>query len=76
MKILNCKQRWRDVVSVMTEEDLLARAVEERRSIVVKYKFGRQNGAKIDPWEDATLEVYGDLDRYGFRRYESMFELK
>ncbi|XP_065213001.1 USP6 N-terminal-like protein [Planococcus citri] len=52
----------------MTEEDLLARAVEERRSIVEKYKSGRQNGANIDPWEDATLEVYGYLDRYGFRR--------
>lgn len=50
----------------MTEEELLARAVEERRIIVEKYKYGRQEGAKIDPWEDPSYEVYHILDRYGF----------
>lgn len=60
------RPHWRDVVAVMTEEELLARAIEERKAIVEKYKHGRREGAKIDPWEDATFEVYHVLDRYGF----------
>lgn len=50
----------------MTEEELFARAVEERKAIVEKYKYGRKEGAKIDPWEDAAFEVFHFLDRYGF----------
>lgn len=55
----------------MTEEDLLTRAVEERRYIVERYKCGCQNEAKPNLSENASLvEVYGDLDRYGFKRYD------
>lgn len=57
---------WRDVVEVMTEEELFARAIEERKTIVEKYKHGRHEGAKIDPWEDPVYDLYHALDRYGF----------
>lgn len=50
----------------MTEEELLARAVEERKIIVEKYKRGRQKGVHIDPWEDPSIQLYQALDRYGF----------
>lgn len=53
---------------VMNEEELVQRAAEERAAIVAKYKHGRKDGAKIDPWEDPSLEVYHVLDRYGFIR--------
>lgn len=52
----------------MTEEELLARATEERRSIVDKYKRSHQNGVNVGALEDTSVEVYGDLDRYGFKR--------
>ena len=50
----------------MTEEELFARAVEERKTIVEKYEHGRHEGANIDPWEDPAFDVYHALDRYGF----------
>ena len=50
----------------MTEEELFVRAVEERKTIVEKYKHGRHEGANIDPWEDPEFNVYHALDRYGF----------
>ncbi|XP_014291456.1 USP6 N-terminal-like protein isoform X3 [Halyomorpha halys] len=50
----------------MNEEELVQRAAEERAAIVAKYRHGRQDGAKIDPWEDPSLEIYHVLDRYGF----------
>ena len=44
---IQIRPHWRDVVDVMTEEELLARAVEERKTIVEKYKHGRQEGADL-----------------------------
>lgn len=50
----------------MNEEELLQRAAEERETIVLRYRKGRQEGAEIDPWEDPAFEIYHVLDRYGF----------
>ena len=50
----------------MNEEDLVQRAADERAAIVAKYRHGRGEGAKIDPWEEQTFELYHALDRYGF----------
>lgn len=57
----------------MTEEELIARAADERNAIVQRYELGRQPGAKIDSWEDAAFEVYHVLDRYGFIQYVCNF---
>lgn len=54
----------------MTEEELIARAADERNAIVQRYELGRQPGAKIDSWEDAAFEVYHVLDRsFNFQPY-------
>ncbi|CAA9996393.1 unnamed protein product [Nesidiocoris tenuis] len=50
----------------MNEDDLVQRAAEERAAIVAKYHHGRKDGAKIDPWEEPSFEIYHVLDRYGF----------
>ena len=49
-----------------SEVELLQRSREERRQIVAKYDTGRENGAKIDDWEDPTTEIFHTQDRYGF----------
>ncbi|XP_070536638.1 USP6 N-terminal-like protein [Ptychodera flava] len=46
--------------------DVLARANQERAEIVNRYDRGRDDGAEIDPWEDASFRVYKVTDRYGF----------
>ena len=48
------------------DDKLLEQAARERAEIVSKYDKGREEGAKIDPWEDPTFEVYHVTDRYGF----------
>ncbi|XP_053690506.1 uncharacterized protein LOC128739134 [Sabethes cyaneus] len=50
----------------MDEEDLIARAKEERAKIFQRYEVGRAEGAVIDDWEDPAYEVYHQTDRYGF----------
>ncbi|TRY74082.1 hypothetical protein TCAL_01582 [Tigriopus californicus] len=48
------------------EIDMLAKARIERLEIVHRYDQGREEGAKIDDWEDPKLEIYHAQDRYGF----------
>ncbi|XP_052241020.1 USP6 N-terminal-like protein isoform X2 [Dreissena polymorpha] len=50
----------------MDEFEELERAARERQEIVSRYDKGREEGAKIDPWEDPAFEVYQVTDRYGF----------
>ncbi|XP_074534500.1 uncharacterized protein LOC141797023 [Halichoeres trimaculatus] len=39
---------------------------EERAEIISKYDKGRQEGVKIDPWEDADYSIFKFTDRFGF----------
>ena len=41
-------------------------AALERREIVARYDRGRDDEAKIDPWEDPQWEIYHKTDRFGF----------
>lgn len=50
----------------LDEYEELQRAAREREEIVAKYDKGREEGAKIDPWEDPEFKVYQVTDRYGF----------
>lgn len=52
--------------SVESETEVLERCREERREIVAKYDLGREEGAKIDDWEDPKNEIFHIQDRYGF----------
>ncbi|XP_059170169.1 USP6 N-terminal-like protein isoform X2 [Physella acuta] len=52
--------------SSLAEYEEIQRAAKERAEIVAKYDLGREEGAKIDPWEDPAFEVYHVTDRYGF----------
>jgi hypothetical protein len=49
-----------------SEYEEIQRATKERADIVAKYDLGREEGAKIDPWEDPAFEVYHVTDRFGF----------
>jgi hypothetical protein len=49
-----------------TEAELRERCRLERVAIVEKYDLGRDDGAKIDDWEDPKLEIYHIQDKYGF----------
>jgi len=44
-------------------------ADKERRGIIERYDRGREEGAKIDDWEDPELPLYHTTDRYGFIQY-------
>ncbi|EDV26602.1 uncharacterized protein TRIADDRAFT_13231, partial [Trichoplax adhaerens] len=44
----------------------------DRAAIVAKYDKGREEGAEIDPWEDADFFVYKVTDRYGFLHKEPL----
>ena len=48
------------------EAELRERCRLEREAIVEKYDLGREEGARIDDWEDPKLELYHMQDRYGF----------
>ncbi|GFO49121.1 usp6 n-terminal-like protein [Plakobranchus ocellatus] len=52
--------------SSQAEYEEIQRAAKERADIVAKYDLGREEGAKIDPWEDPSFSVYHVTDRYGF----------
>jgi len=49
-----------------SEAELRERCRLEREAIVEKYDLGREEGARIDDWEDPKLELYHMQDRYGF----------
>ncbi|XP_044281810.1 USP6 N-terminal-like protein isoform X1 [Varanus komodoensis] len=48
------------------KKDIDALIAEERAEIIAKYEKGRQEGAQIDPWEDADFTLYKVTDRFGF----------
>ncbi|XP_054825820.1 USP6 N-terminal-like protein [Eublepharis macularius] len=48
------------------KKDIDALIAEERVEIIAKYEKGRQEGAEIDPWEDADFTLYKVTDRFGF----------
>ncbi|XP_062973147.1 USP6 N-terminal-like protein [Elgaria multicarinata webbii] len=48
------------------KKDIDAFIAEERAEIIAKYEKGRQEGAQIDPWEDADFTLYKVTDRFGF----------
>ncbi|XP_061577447.1 USP6 N-terminal-like protein [Cololabis saira] len=48
------------------KKDIDTLIAEERAEIISKYDKGRQEGVKIDPWEDADYTIYKVTDRFGF----------
>uniref|UniRef100_A0A8D0GCW3 USP6 N-terminal-like protein n=1 Tax=Sphenodon punctatus TaxID=8508 RepID=A0A8D0GCW3_SPHPU len=48
------------------KKDIEASIAQERAEIITKYEKGRQEGAQIDPWEDADFALYKVTDRFGF----------
>ncbi|XP_076027510.1 uncharacterized protein LOC143016858 [Genypterus blacodes] len=48
------------------KKDIDTLIAEERAEIISKYEKGRQEGVKIDPWEDADYSIYNFTDRFGF----------
>ncbi|NXE06532.1 US6NL protein, partial [Lophotis ruficrista] len=51
------------------KKDIESLRAQERAEIVAKYEKGRQEGAQIDPWEDADFTLYKVTDRFGFLQY-------
>ncbi|NXW86849.1 US6NL protein, partial [Alopecoenas beccarii] len=51
------------------KKDIDSLIAQERAEIVAKYEKGRQEGAQIDPWEDANFTLYKVTDRFGFLQY-------
>lgn len=52
--------------TMLSEESLIARAIEERTRIFERYDQGRTKLDDIDPWEDPSFEIYHKMDKYGF----------
>ncbi|NWW45413.1 US6NL protein, partial [Pedionomus torquatus] len=48
------------------KKDIESLIVQEKAEIIAKYEKGRQEGAQIDPWEDADFTLYKVTDRFGF----------
>ncbi|NWU97814.1 US6NL protein, partial [Upupa epops] len=48
------------------KKDIESLIAQEKAEIVAKYEKGRQEGAPIDPWEDADFTLYKVTDRFGF----------
>ncbi|KAM6393704.1 uncharacterized protein J5M81_006576 isoform 1-T3 [Pluvialis apricaria] len=48
------------------KKDIESLIAQEKAEIVAKYEKGRQEGAQIDPWEDANFTLYKVTDRFGF----------
>ncbi|NWR70360.1 US6NL protein, partial [Centropus unirufus] len=48
------------------KKDIESLIALEKAEIVAKYEKGRQEGAQIDPWEDANFTLYKVTDRFGF----------
>ncbi|XP_074488332.1 uncharacterized protein LOC141765920 [Sebastes fasciatus] len=54
------------------KKDIETLIAEERAEIISKYDKGRQEGVKIDPWEDADYNLYKVTDRFGFLHEEAL----
>ncbi|XP_078000451.1 USP6 N-terminal-like protein [Glandiceps talaboti] len=54
------------------DSSALSRADQDRADIVRRYDRGRDDGAPIDPWEDASFRVYAVTDRYGFLHEDTL----
>ncbi|KAM9373064.1 uncharacterized protein LRP34_007500 [Phaethornis superciliosus] len=48
------------------KKDIESFIAQEKEEIIAKYEKGRQEGAQIDPWEDADFTLYKVTDRFGF----------
>ncbi|XP_038048916.1 USP6 N-terminal-like protein [Patiria miniata] len=53
-------------MSEMQDFAAVERSNKERADIVIRYDKGREPGAQIDPWEDASYIVYKVTDKNGF----------
>lgn len=47
----------------LSEQSLIARAIEDRKRIFERYDQGRTKTDDIDPWEDPTFEIYHKTDK-------------
>lgn len=56
----------------LTEEELQARARDERDTIIKRYARGRTPENLIDDWEDPNYELLCKIDRYGFIHAEDL----
>ncbi|XP_059491058.1 USP6 N-terminal-like protein isoform X2 [Neocloeon triangulifer] len=63
-------------MSAEEEAELQQRALEERQSIVRRYKIGRSTHSNIDPWEDPDFELYSVKDKYGFLHQKTLPKVK
>ncbi|XP_039989950.1 USP6 N-terminal-like protein [Xiphias gladius] len=54
------------------KKDIDTLIAEERTEIISKYDKGRQEGVKIDPWEDADYSIFKVTDRFGFLHEEEL----
>ncbi|KAJ8340096.1 hypothetical protein SKAU_G00347290 [Synaphobranchus kaupii] len=54
------------------KKDIDTLIAEERADIISKYDKGREEGAHIDPWEDADYSIYKVTDRFGFLHEEEL----
>ncbi|GLD60185.1 USP6 N-terminal-like protein [Lates japonicus] len=54
------------------KKDIDTLIAEERAEIISKYDKGRQEGVKIDPWEDADYSIFKVTDRFGFLHEEEL----
>ncbi|KAH0621018.1 hypothetical protein JD844_022008 [Phrynosoma platyrhinos] len=61
-----CCARRKTISVFDMKKDIDALIAEERAEIIAKYEKGRQEGAEIDPWEDADFTLYKVTDRFGF----------
>uniref|UniRef100_A0A8C0EAY1 Uncharacterized protein n=1 Tax=Bubo bubo TaxID=30461 RepID=A0A8C0EAY1_BUBBB len=48
------------------KKDIDTLIAQEKEEIIAKYEKGRQEGAQIDPWEDADFTLYKVTDRFVF----------
>ncbi|NXP99861.1 US6NL protein, partial [Vidua macroura] len=48
------------------KKDIESLIAQEKAEIIAKYEKGRQEGARIDQWEDADFTLYKVTDRFGF----------
>ncbi|XP_023271207.1 USP6 N-terminal-like protein [Seriola lalandi dorsalis] len=54
------------------KKDIDTLIAEERAEIISRYDKGRQEGVKIDPWEDADYSIFKVTDRFGFLHEEEL----
>nr|XP_019957696.1 PREDICTED: USP6 N-terminal-like protein [Paralichthys olivaceus]XP_019957697.1 PREDICTED: USP6 N-terminal-like protein [Paralichthys olivaceus] len=54
------------------KKDIDTLIAEERAEIISKYEKGRQEGVKIDPWEEGDYSICKITDRFGFLHEEEL----